>query len=283
MGVEQSGETKRTGKSGQPLTRSASRAMLYRLRANDLSFSSFVLGTAHIRAASVFKHIADIEKALFECGLFAAEYDLDALEKAGIHEEFLAPEGKRMQDLLRPAQFARLERMLRKTTGIELSRWSHLTPLALLQMMDQALSPEDEPLSLDAHLWKRAGEWGLERTGLETVEAQMRVMQRFSMADQLQALRHTLRTISTHRQRFRHMLTVYETGDPQRILKNTRGGLGKMRKWILYDRNYTFAERIDELARQRPTFAAIGAAHLAGGKGVLRLLKQKGWEVKREG
>jgi uncharacterized protein YbaP (TraB family) len=40
------------------------------------------------------------------------------------------------------------------------------------------------------------------------------------------------------------------------------------------------ANRIAEFTNQHTIFAAIGAGHLGGKKGVLRLLKKKGFTVK---
>jgi uncharacterized protein YbaP (TraB family) len=56
------------------------------------------------------------------------------------------------------------------------------------------------------------------------------------------------------------------------VKKNSKG----MRPLMLYRRNEVMAERIGALVQEQRVFAAIGAAHLGGGKGVLRLLKKQG-------
>ena len=53
-----------------------------------------------------------------------------------------------------------------------------------------------------------------------------------------------------------------------------------MRRVLIFARNARMAERFDELAREQALFAAVGAAHLPGGKGMLRLLKHRGWRVR---
>ena len=64
-----------------------------------------------------------------------------------------------------------------------------------------------------------------------------------------------------------------------KILKKVKKTAGSMRDALLYDRNIIMADRIEELGSQSSLFAAIGAGHLGGKKGVLRLLKQKGCEI----
>jgi uncharacterized protein YbaP (TraB family) len=45
------------------------------------------------------------------------------------------------------------------------------------------------------------------------------------------------------------------------------------------DRNLVMVERVLLLMRERPTFAAVGYAHLPGEKGILRLLEGRGFTV----
>lgn len=49
---------------------------------------------------------------------------------------------------------------------------------------------------------------------------------------------------------------------------------------MLYKRNITMTHSIDSIAKKGSLFAAIGAAHLPGKKGVIELLRQKGYTVK---
>jgi uncharacterized protein YbaP (TraB family) len=76
------------------------------------------------------------------------------------------------------------------------------------------------------------------------------------------------------------MTTLYLEGDIQKLYKATKKGSGKLRKILLFNRNKIMANRIDQFAKEETFFAAIGAGHLGGEKGVLRLLKLKGWKVK---
>jgi uncharacterized protein len=52
---------------------------------------------------------------------------------------------------------------------------------------------------------------------------------------------------------------------------------------IVYDRNRRFAARVTAIAApNRPVFMAIGSLHLGGPKGVLSLLRQRGYTVEAE-
>lgn len=50
-------------------------------------------------------------------------------------------------------------------------------------------------------------------------------------------------------------------------------------KALLYDRNIVMVKSIDSLARTGSLFAAVGAAHLPGKKGIIEMLRKKGYTV----
>jgi uncharacterized protein YbaP (TraB family) len=50
-------------------------------------------------------------------------------------------------------------------------------------------------------------------------------------------------------------------------------------KALLYDRNIVMVKSIDSIMKQGSLFAAVGAAHLPGKKGIIELLRKKGYKV----
>jgi len=60
----------------------------------------------------------------------------------------------------------------------------------------------------------------------------------------------------------------------------TKKSLGKFRHILLYDRNVNMSNTIASIIHKKPTFFAVGAAHLAGNKGILALLKRKKINIK---
>ena len=51
-------------------------------------------------------------------------------------------------------------------------------------------------------------------------------------------------------------------------------------KRLLDDRNVTWVPKIERLMKTKPTFIADGAAHLGGEKGLVRLLRARGYYVR---
>ena len=82
-----------------------------------------------------------------------------------------------------------------------------------------------------------------------------------------------------YRQALAKSITTYIKQDFQNLYQSSKKGAGDKRKVLLYNRNKIMAERIAQYIEKQSLFAAIGAGHLGGGKGVLRLLKQKGFKL----
>ena len=82
-----------------------------------------------------------------------------------------------------------------------------------------------------------------------------------------------------HGYEIRKMTRQYEEANIQQLYKSVRKSAKGLRKLLLYNRNIIMADRIAEMAAEQSICVAIGAGHLGGSKGVLRLLKQRGLKL----
>jgi uncharacterized protein YbaP (TraB family) len=79
------------------------------------------------------------------------------------------------------------------------------------------------------------------------------------------------------------MLEWYRRGEIRQLYQAAKRDAKGLRRVLIYDRNALMAQRFAEIARREPLFCAVGAAHLAGQKGMLRLLKRDGFRVEAVG
>ena len=100
------------------------------------------------------------------------------------------------------------------------------------------------------------------------------------MESQLKALRSCTKNVSKFRKKVLHLSELYKKGELTQLYKSSKKSMGKLRKLMVYDRNDFMAQNLIPLTEQGATFCAVGAAHLAGGKGMLRMLKRAGFKVK---
>ncbi|HHJ50949.1 MAG TPA: TraB/GumN family protein [Phaeodactylibacter sp.] len=185
------------------------------------------------------------------------------------------------QEQIPPKKRERLQKILCKSSGIDLSRLGVMPPIVLLEFLQrQWLSSLGELHSIDLEIWEKAGEYGLQTLGLESNEEHYGLLEDISLKDQIHLLLQTTRNIRRSRKRLYHLYDLYREENLAQLHQSAKRGMGKMREKMLYARNRLMAERIARLADRAPGLAVMGAAHLSGGKGVIRLLKQKGFKVK---
>ncbi len=241
---------------------------------------SYLFGTMHVRDERAFHLLAPVYRYIDECEALALEFDLDEAG-AGLDPAMLQlPEGQTLEGLLGAPKFDKLRSFLLRALGIDLRMFQRVLPMMTINAINEQLMSKDRPLALDEQLWQYAKEQGKSIVGIETYREQLEVLQSISVEMQLQALLWMGRSLSRHRRHLRKMADLYEAGDIYRLHRASKRSASGMRHTLLYRRNAIMAERIGQLIRQRAAVCAVGAGHLAGGKGVLRLLKYKGFRLR---
>ncbi|WP_206955854.1 TraB/GumN family protein [Trinickia acidisoli] len=127
--------------------------------------------------------------------------------------------------------------------------------------------------------------------GLETLAEQMRAFTNLTLAEQREMLAQDLaQTPVQNMDDVKALHRLWRVGDADAIaawasakserLARTPAVAQALDNRIVYERNRRFAVRMTAIAApNRPVFVAIGALHLGGPKGVLNLLRQRGFTV----
>lgn len=256
-------------------------SLLWSLQSDQGPGISYLMGTMHIRDRRAFSVWEDMTSRLSACAVFAAEVDLDDLSEAvapgSLASYFTTPQS--LQQYLSARRFERLRHMLLKGVQLDIGRFQHLPPIVLVQLIDERLLATDYPTSLDERLWQYAKTNDKQLVGLESWSKQLQLLQGIPYDEQVRLLLDIGRHFSRRRRQLSRIATLYEQGNMRQLYLSARHGAGRLRKVILLERNNALADHIARLANSQTTFAAIGAAHLCGGKGVIRLLKKQGFKV----
>jgi len=255
-------------------------SLLWKIEGEGLPGPSYLFGTMHVRDQRAFQQLGRVYEAVEACEGFAAEFHL-AETGTGIPTEVIQlPDGQRISDLLPKKKFERQRQVLLKSTGVDLAHFDRMLPFMVVNFATENLLGQDMPETLDQHLWAFAQNKGKALHGIETFQEQMEVLAKISLETQLKMLAGLCKNIGRFRQYLLRLAELYEAGAVQRLYKMVKKNSKGLRVLMLYRRNGIMAERIAGLAQEKPVFVAIGAAHLSGGKGVLRLLKKRGFTLR---
>jgi len=123
--------------------------------------------------------------------------------------------------------------------------------------------------------------------GLETIEDQMNVFETISYADQAKALlemiQQTKSSDKTAAAEFAQLVALYKSQDIDAMVSHSKKSFEEMgdksEEALLTNRNKNWIPKIGEMAKKTPCFFAVGAAHLGGENGIIRLLMREGYKV----
>ena len=226
----------------------------------------------HLPGLSELPCAARVRQLVSQCALVACELALDELPQMPTR---WAPPGWSLRQALPPARYEKVRRMMRKSFGIDMALFDHLPPLALISLLPRQVL-DIEGRALDEELWQMARAMGKSCVGLETAAEQAAELLEVPLDLQVRELMRIARNPSAFRRRLRKRRQLYLEGRIQMLYRLVRKESGRARKTIIDARNERMAARAWPLMQRQPVFIAVGAAHLPGHKGLLRLFKHRG-------
>ncbi len=234
----------------------------------------------HVKDARVFVRQHHILELIREVELYEAETDLRDLQQQSDFLSMLMPDGRQLKDFFTEKQYTKMRRILKKAFGVDVQQFARFRPFFISSMIDEAILSKDMPYSLDESLWRYAEESGKQLTGVESYEHQLNIMKKMPIELQARQLMSLSKNVTAHRREILKLTEYYIEGNISQLHRSARRGMGDLRKLLLWERNVRMADRIHELSQEQACFCAVGAGHLWGKKGILKLLKDKGSEVK---
>lgn len=256
---------------------------------------SYVFGTFHISDPRVLDVPAAVETAFTEAEVAAFEYDYgpDKEEENRIdRKRFKLPEDTTLRSIIGNGAFGNLTSIF-KGRGYwrprnDLKPWVMWDYLGGSRGIFYTGDDESDPKRpvLDGWLQERAREEGKTVVGLETVEQGFIKYDSIPMEQQALLLQTVVDNYHRRRQSA-PIVQSYLDGDLAMLMAYWDERLswyppevGEMLDHrILTNRNHIFVERSLPWMEKQATFIAVGAGHLPGEEGVLRLFEERGYTV----
>jgi len=120
---------------------------------------------------------------------------------------------------------------------------------------------------------------------LETLEEQMKALNTIPVDDQakqlVQAIKETQK-MKNNNKTMDELMKAYTEGDLTKLFQLSQKSdlKGDAQKALITQRNHNMADRIDAKIKNTSIFIAVGALHLPGEEGIIRLLEKKGYILK---
>lgn len=257
-------------------------SLLWKVSKKGVEEPSYLYGTIHLQDKRVFEFDGAVYNCMKNCDVLAVELVMDQLDQAEVMKLMQLEEGT-IQDYLTQEQYQTLDSLFKEKTGMGVGLYSKMTPFFFSSMFLQMDLPKDMPMALDAHLIDTARKMNLEVVALETLEVQIGAINKMSTQDQVDMLMKGITVESDEvTKMFDEMVFAYTHQDLDQLNSLLQDSTlpKEFQEDLLIGRNYGMADKIGKMMKKKQSvFAAFGAGHLVGDKGVIELLRKKGFDV----
>ena len=255
--------------------------MIFSIQHASFPHTSYVMGTMHSRDRRAFTYFDRACELMEHCKVYSPEMNTHEVDGVALQRAFSLPAGMELENSLGNKKFDKTARMLLKTFGIPLKDLSNMSPIFIQGAMMASCLGNDYAATLDQYLLDHALSKHKEIRGVESPEDQYQIASSLDAAEQIRQFTSIIKRPDKFRHQAHRLADYYSQNQTNALYQLGKRGLGAFRKILLYERNYKMADTLFQYALENTTFAGIGAAHLPGEKGVLRLLKLNGCKIKQ--
>lgn len=257
--------------------------MLWEISGNKLAKPSYLYGTIHLLCADDLVVSDAVKKAVASSEQVAMELDMDSpTMMQEMQARMTLPAGQNVQGCLSKEEYAAVNDYYTNQLHMPFAQMGSLKPFILASLLYPKML-ECTPGSYEKTFMELAQSQKKEVVGLETVEEQMAIFDVIPCDKQAHMLAEMVNHYAEAQQEFRDLVKLYKTQDVEalrNVSSKSQFGLNEYEAILLTKRNKRWIPLIAQQAGTKPTFFAVGAAHLGGADGVLALLRQQGYKVK---
>ena len=255
-------------------------ALLWRISGKGAN-PSYLYGTIHIICAEEFSISDSLESAMERAGKLYLELDMDdpmmMLKTAQLS---MLKDGS-IKELAGKERFEKLEKFMKDSIGVPTVLFNRMKPFALMSLMYSKIPGCSRTESYELKLVEMAKKGKREVVGLETVEEQFAVFDRIPDSTEVRIIMDMIDDFEGQRKQFAEMTQLYRKRDLDGLgaLIRSSPGMAGMEDVMLVDRNKRWIPIMEKAMSKDAVVFAVGAGHLPGEEGVIRLLRKAGYKV----
>lgn len=256
-------------------------SLLWEISGNGLEQPSYLYGTIHLIGKSDFV-VSDLVMEKFKSAKkLALEIKADAPDlQLKMMQSMMMGEDTTLQMLLGD-EYEAVSRFMQDSLALNLQLFATIKPLFIQTLALPKIIGEPVE-TYDFYFAKLAQEEEKEIVGLETIDDQIRVFNRIPLKEQAKMLVELANDYSVQKALFHKMIDLYKAQDiwglHQCMLQQPE--YDKYEELLINQRNRNWIPVIKKLIQPEIVFIAVGAGHLPGEQGVIRLLEQEGYLLK---
>jgi uncharacterized protein YbaP (TraB family) len=276
------------------LAQSTPAARQYLWEVTSLTNRIYLYGTVHAGKASFFPLPEPVQKAFADSKVLAVEADItdaEAMSKGGSALMFEPPD--KLANHVPAPVYERFRKQLERL-GVPESQVAHMKPFvaaSLLSFAEWGRQGYAANYGVDLQLIGQARKQGKRIVELEGAQAQTELMASLTEKEGQQALEGIVIALESglSREQVTGLVNAWQSGDPNLLLEVVKAyneripGARELEEKFIWSRHEEMARKIEKwlLDGREPVFVAVGALHLAGPRGLVEMMRKRGYIVRQ--
>lgn len=278
--------SKKDGLTYRPLEN----ALLWKIEAKGVKKPSYLFGTIHIIDEEDFFLPKGTEQSLQKSDKVVFEIDMkemnDVSAVMGMMGKIFMKDNKTISDLLSSEDFALVSNFF-KNKGLPIFMLERIKPMFLTIFTYGDFQTDDmkngKLKSYEMEFMEMAQKADKPTGGLESMDFQINIFDKIPYDVQAAMLVEAIKSgDGKESKELESMVNMYREQNIEMMassISQEGQDLSGFEETLLTERNKNWIPLITEEMKRQPTFFAVGAGHLAGQQGVIRLLRKSGFKV----
>lgn len=259
--------------------KSKTTSLLWKIEGNGLQKPSYLFGTHHMLCEGDYKISQKVKDAMNSTEQSYLEINLAAPNLAEETKKYIT-NAQPLSTMVSKEDSHYVDSLLQAKLKTNLKKVENLKPLIILNALLQSSLP-CKIASIESEVIKVAKASNKEIKGLSSIEEQYSFLDKIFRPkdfvpylkmwsdEELKKLMAKLKEayLTEDVEKIDELMETFYTADPE-AYRN-----------LLPIRNHLWADRMPAIAKEKPTFFAVGSGHLQGKEGVIGLLQAKGFKV----
>lgn len=264
-------------------------------KASSKSCTVYLLGSMHVAKPELFPLPKEMEDAFAESKKLVVEVNVDAIDQAAMlkltFEKGLYPAGQTLSKNLSKDTLALLEKYCADKKTLKAAALDPMRPwlVSLLLTVEELKASGYSDEGIDKHFLKKAKAQKKPIVELETAGAQIDLFASMTPELQDKVLAKSLSEAGSLKSTMDKMVAVWKAGDAKAMDETIlRAPVDKHPEFkpimakMFDERNAKMTAKVEEYLRGNETvFVMVGAGHLVGDKGIVKLLQDKKYKVEQ--
>jgi len=258
-------------------------SLLWKIEGNGLKSPSYLFGTMHLIHKDFFYFPPELERIVKKSDILVMEL-AELPDQMGAMKYMALTDGSLMDyfdEKQADTLFRWAEENLKMNPEQFRMSFDKFKPIVVIQTALQ-MQFIGKTESYEMKLMEFAQEFNIEKKGLETIAEQFSFFDNLSKEQQTEMVMSGIRNEEYSAKMALEMQKMYKNQQIDSLfmyIQSEGGVLAEEQAAFLDNRNRNWIPQIKEVVKTKKAFIAVGAGHLGGENGVIRLLEKEGYTV----